>query len=128
MWSRMMENTIFLLDIYGHYPSLENVEVTRLEIDRNGPSLAICFQSKVRPYKPPRKWGSFNRVHFEINYFGLKKINVGQFLRTGSTTIRMWDQDDGIALECRGAVSVESRCEFARVAKITGLLVDEDSH
>jgi hypothetical protein len=128
MWSRMLENTHFLLSIYGHFPSLENVEVTRLEIDRVGLSLMISFITKGLPYKPPTKWGLFNRVYFQIQFFGLEEINLSQFLYTGSTTIRMWDHEDGIAMECSGAVSIGSRCKFARIAMITGLLVDEDSH
>lgn len=34
MWPLRIENPIFLQTIYGHYPDLSSVEITKAEINR----------------------------------------------------------------------------------------------
>ncbi len=126
MWPSRIENPIFLLNIYGHYPSLADVEVTSLQIIRDGPSLKLSFISKVLPYRPPTKWEPFNAVGFELNFFGLKAVNVVHMASHGLSTIKMQDGYGAISMSCEGALKCSLTCGFLLVDKIAGLLQSDE--
>jgi hypothetical protein len=127
MWPSRVENPIFLLNIYGHYPSLADVEVTSLRLIRDGPSLKLSFISEALPYRPQVKWGKFNAVGFELNFFDLKAINIDHMASHGLSTIEMKDGHGAISMTCRGALRCSLTCGFLFVDRIAGLLQsDED--
>lgn len=122
MWPLRIENPIVLQTIYGHYPDLSSVEVTKAEISRDGPSLHLHFISRILPYRPPVKWGPFNAVFFELAFDGVETISVRKFQNHDKSAIRMWDDAGKILLTCEGAVRLSLTCEFMRIIKISGLL------
>jgi hypothetical protein len=127
MWPTRVENPIFLLNIYGHYPSLADVEVTKLLLDRDGPSVKLSFISKVLPYRPPVKWEKFNAVFFQLRLFDMKALSIDHFASHGLSTIRMKDGHGLISMVCEGAVRCSLACGFLFIDRIEGLLQsDED--
>jgi hypothetical protein len=122
MWPLRIENPIFFQTIYGHYPDLSSVEVTKAEITRDGPSLHLHFLSTHLPYRPPVKWGPFNAVHFELGFESVESISVRKFQSHGRSAVRMWDDAGKILLTCEGAVRLSLTCQFMRIIRISGLL------
>ncbi|MER8884097.1 Imm50 family immunity protein [Mesorhizobium sp. M0816] len=76
MWPLRIENPIFLQTIYGNYPDLSSVEVTKAEINRDGPSMYLSFISTVLPYRPPAKWAAFNAVSFGLEFIAVESISL----------------------------------------------------
>jgi len=122
MWPKRVEDSKFLLDIYGHYPNLECIEVTALHIDAGARTLTLSFLSRNLPYRPPAHWEEFNKVFFQIQCFPIASIDLSRFDPLGLSTLRMWDAEALLSIESRGAVDLSLRCEFLRINKLVGLL------
>ncbi|EJM98158.1 hypothetical protein PMI41_04917 [Phyllobacterium sp. YR531] len=66
MWWDYVENPLYLKSIYDSAPSLDRVEIIKLDFDREGPSLLLTFSTEFLPSHPPVKWDSFDRVTFQL--------------------------------------------------------------
>ncbi|MER8637262.1 Imm50 family immunity protein [Mesorhizobium sp. M0664] len=122
MWPLRIENPIFLQTIYGNYPDLSSVQVTKAEINREGPSMYLSFISTVLPYRPPAKWAAFNAVSFGLEFIAVESISLRKFRSHGWSAIRMWDDAGRILLTCEGAVRLSLTCQYMRIKNISGVL------
>ncbi|MER8592995.1 immunity 50 family protein [Mesorhizobium sp. M1182] len=122
MWPLRIENPIFLQTIYGNYPDLSSVEVTKAEINREGPSMYLSFISTVLTYRPPAKWAAFNAVSFGLEFIAVESISLRKFRSHGWSAIRMWDDAGRILLTCEGAVRLSLTCQYMRIKNISGVL------
>lgn len=93
-----------------------------MAMERDGPSIHLGFISTVLPYRPPAKWGEFNAVSFHLHFFDVRSVSVRQFSSDGMSALRMWDEDGTILLTCEGAVRMSLKCQFLRIAGISGIL------
>jgi len=125
MWPLRVEKSDFLLKIYGHYPSLDDVAVTELVVSRDGPSVRLSFLSSVLPYKPPAHWNNFNRVSLGMHFVDVSSISISKFDRVGRSRISMWDQGSEIAACCDGATEFDLRFRHLVIDRISGVLSDE---
>ena len=121
MWPRLVSKADFLLDIYGHYPSLDDVEVTEMFLSREGSSARIAFLSNILPYKAPAYWKPFNRVHFRLFLVGIESVQVEKFGRVGQSQLRMWDESMDVRATCKGAVDFDIRFRHLIVDRVSGL-------
>ncbi|WP_374684831.1 Imm50 family immunity protein [Mesorhizobium sp. J428] len=122
MWPARVENSTFLLGIYGHYPNLDNIEVTAIHIDAGARTLTLSFLSRNLPYKPPSNWEEFNKVLFQLQFFPIESIDLSRFDYLGFSTLRMWDLGSFINVESKGAMDLCLQCVFVRINKLVGLL------
>jgi hypothetical protein len=122
MWPLRIENPIYLEQIYGNQPDLSQVEVTSAQFKRDGATLNLSFISKILPYRPPSRWGQFNAVIFELDFFPLTSLSLRKFGTNGFSCLRMWDEDGSILLTCEGAVQLTTKCQYLRIEKISGVL------
>jgi hypothetical protein len=125
MWPLRIENPEYLQEIYGNYPDISSVEVTRAEFKRDGAALRLSFISKSLPYKPPAKWGRFNAAIFDLQFFPIKSLSLRRFDSNGASSLRMWDEEGAILLTC--AVRLSLTCLYMRIDRISGLLKEPGS-
>ena len=121
MWPLRIENPIFLQTIYGHYPDLSSVEITSSTMSRDGPSMRLSFISTVLPYRPPKKWGPFNAVVFELVFFAVDSVSLRRFQGNGFSSIRMWDDGGKVLLTCEGAVRLSPTSRYLYIKGISGI-------
>ncbi|RWD31469.1 Imm50 family immunity protein [Mesorhizobium sp.] len=121
MWPLRIENPIFLQTIYGHYPDLSSVEVTKAEISLDGPSLHLHFISTRLPTGLPSNADHSTRC-IELAFEGVESISVRKFQSHDRSAVRMWDDAGNILLTCEGTVRLSMTCQFMRIIKISGLL------
>jgi Immunity protein 50 len=120
-WPDIIDNPVYLESIYGNRPSLGPVEMTKIEFDRNGPTVRLNFLSKSLPQSPPKKWGSFNTVAFTVELFSVHKFDFGGFLSEGPTELTYETGKDGQKLVLKGASHGQFHFSYFSITHISGL-------
>jgi hypothetical protein len=122
MWPSRVGKSDFLLKIYGHYPSLDGVEVTELVLSREGPSISLSLLAPTLPYNPPADWKPFNQVFLGLRFVSIDAVEITKLSVDGRSNIRMWDQGSCIRAQCAGAAEFDVHFQHLMIDRISGVL------
>ena len=125
MWPLRVDRSDFLLEIYGHYPSLDSVEVTELVLSREGPSIKLSLLAPTLPYNPPTQWKPSNQVFFGLQLISIDSVEITKLSFDGRSQIRMWDQGPHIRAQCLGAAKFDIQFQHLAIDRISGVLSGE---
>lgn len=81
-WIDALSNPQRVLAVYGDtMPTLENVYIHEVCVDREGPTLRMRFDLSKIPDNPPKKWrrDGLDVVQLEIAFGGVSEIMLGRF-------------------------------------------------
>ncbi|MFU8854673.1 Imm50 family immunity protein [Micromonospora sp. SL1-18] len=81
-WINALSNPQRVLAVYGAtMPTLENVHIHEVCVDREGPTLRMRFDLSKIPTNPPQKWrrDGLDVVQLEIAFGGVSEIAIQQF-------------------------------------------------
>lgn len=124
MWPLRIENSQRLINVYGNLPELNSVEITFIDLSRDGPSARVGLITQRLPFNPPTRWGKFNAVLIELLFFEIFEIEIRRFSRIGISQIDIEDIESRIFANIVGAVEAKILFRDLFVMKIDGLLRD----
>ncbi len=56
MWNELLLNDKPLVFYYSHLPELNDVNIHKIILDRDGPNIFVYFDLAKFPDRPPLKW------------------------------------------------------------------------
>lgn len=127
MWTSRLVNGDFLLKIYGGVPALNHVEITGIELNRDGPLLKIKTLLHDLPKYPPPHWREYDTISIIFDYFPVSKIILTDFKKSGFSSIQMESKPDGnIRCVLSGSVDLSFEAEHIYIDHVSWLLSDPD--
>lgn len=100
-WTDTLENPGGLLAIFGNRcPTLSEVVLHELTLNRDGPRLILRFDVNTFPDSPPKKWvvSRYNRVQLKLLAVGVRKFSAEGFDTDGSINLII-ASEDGVRIE-----------------------------
>ncbi len=130
-WTDVLENPLHILSLYDSPPSLERVDLRRLEC--NGDygffvKLRMVLKempSRIVPYRWPK---TANRAVIDLENYGAADLVVHRWPLGADVTVDIWrETPDAIHVKCTrfGVALVSFVCDLIQVSKVDGYCVDE---
>jgi hypothetical protein len=111
------------IEMFVPEPSLECVILTRLLLDREGPTVTMHVQLRDYPARPPAKWHlqQHNTVVMELQAMGVEHFLVKGWTVDNNVSISIERlADRKLKIRAVGAsVEIELRCGWLRVVGVT---------
>ena len=90
-WLEAVENPEAVTGLFEHAPSLENVEITTVELNRDGPTLTLSILLREYPTHPPARWqreGS-NAAALRLQMIGVESLTFEGWTTENRATITL---------------------------------------
>jgi len=120
MLAETLENSKFLVSLYGPDFSFSDVDLQEIRLGWDGPIAHIVFSLSAFPVKPPEKWRGLNAVQVELSLFPLHDVAVTKFARGNKCSIDIEHLPDGL-------YNVLISGESTASAKVASVSVDKVS-
>lgn len=122
MWTQLLENPS-ALGMFAAEPSLEDVLLNHLVLDREGPTVTITVQLRDYPDKPPAKWHAqkHNAVTTDLQALGVEHLLVRGWTVDNLVSIaieRLPNKKLKIRVSSK-SVGIELLCGWLRVVAVT---------
>jgi Immunity protein 50 len=121
MWTDLLENPK-ALEMFRPEPSLECVVLTKLLVDRDGPTARMSIQAREYPEEPPARWRmqGDNAVIIELEAMGVDHIKLEGWDTENLVSISINRLPDGkLNLHAFGTTTdIEPRCGWLRVVGV----------
>lgn len=125
MWTEVLENPK-AIEMFNPGPSLECVTLSKLLLDRDGPTATMTIQVRDYPANPPAKWRvqQHNAVMIEVQAMGLEHIKVLGWTTANQVSISIKRLPEGkLWIDAAGeGTEVELRCGWLRILGVTPYL------
>jgi len=123
-WLDLAENPEAVKSAFEIAPSLKDVEVVALRIDRDGPTITVDIALSEQPSKLSPRWEriSANAVTLTLQLLGVETVSLDGWATENQATI---DINPGsstkIEVQITGATTqFRCRCQWLRIAGLTG--------
>jgi hypothetical protein len=72
-WHEYLQNPEAVSQLYGASPDLDLIELTNIELERDGPTVTLSIVLPIFPKNPPVKWSrsGFNSVTMRLRLFAV---------------------------------------------------------
>jgi hypothetical protein len=119
-WIDFVENPDAVGGIFEAAPSLSNVEVTSLSIDRDGPALGVSVAVGMFPKTPPSRWPkSANAVTIQLELIGVSGFSLSGWSTENIATITIQRRPNGLEMLISGkTIELNCRCGWLRIKGI----------
>ena len=123
MWIDELENPEAVRKVFETAPTLDNVEITSVTMDREGPTVVLTIALKEVPSKSSPKWQrmGMNAVTLSLQLLAVENLSLEgwathiivkvDITRERNNGLRIWAVGPSIRLTCL--------CRFIRVRGIT---------
>jgi hypothetical protein len=115
-------DSLFLYMLFGGFPSLERVDVHRVEIDRDGPSVYLTFNLPEFAKNVPPKWSQYNTVQMTLAFLNVSALSVGVPRMNMMCDIVMEKVADGVMARITGDFEMSLRAEWVQVRELSAYL------
>ena len=99
MWYTFCENPQAIVQLYTAPPSLDDVEIHEIIMQRDGPHMQLRVELGTFPDKPPAKWPKeANAIQMTLDVWGVRELDLAgwgttnrgtlTFSRTGENMVR----------------------------------------
>lgn len=109
-WTDVLDDPRTVRAIFGHAPSLDQVELLSITLRRDGPIAALDIELAEAefPVFPPHKWreAGFNRVQVHLQCVGVRTLEIRGLETTPIFDLKI--ERDGGVIRVRGATDVMS--------------------
>ena len=107
-WTELLVDPRTIRAIFGQAPSLEQVELVSIVLNRDGPMATLSFELAEFPVDPPKKWreAGFNAVQVRLQALGVRALEIRGLETTPILDLRL--QREGDLLRVSGATDVMS--------------------
>jgi len=78
-WTELLVDPRSIRAIFGSTrPSLTGIELHKIELDRDGPTVRLHLHLPEFPVNPPKKWveRGCNRVWLKLQAIGVREVNI----------------------------------------------------
>jgi hypothetical protein len=118
MWAEFLESPK-AVEMFNPEPSLDNVRLSALLLDHNGPAVTMTIQVRDYPVNPPVKWRiqQYNTVTIEVQGVGLEQITMAGWAVDNLVSMVINRLPEGkLSLHATGqATEIEMRCGWLRI-------------
>jgi hypothetical protein len=121
MWHQLAMNPEALSNLYQSVPELQNVDIHRILLHRDGPVMTISLDLPRFPDKPSRRWHeASNTVQIELDFIGLESIELRGWSTDNIVDIQLNRLPDGkIAINISGAmINLRATCVAFRIQRV----------
>jgi hypothetical protein len=129
-WQNLLENPEVITNLFDNAPSLEDVEIASITMDREGPTIALSILLRDYPTKPSRRWktSGVNAVALHLQLLGVGSIAIeGWSISNRATVTLERDDADQIRVHAAGEnLRFECSCGWLRVDGVTGYHRDKE--
>jgi len=122
-WIEHLQNPQALSRLYKVVPELDRVELTRLELDRDGPTLLLTIVLPRFPDRPPGRWmrSGFNTATLRLRLFAVSSYLQSGWQTENTVRVEMSRTGESISLTAVGErMKLEIICGFIDVAGVAG--------
>jgi hypothetical protein len=129
-WSKLLENPQAVTNLFDSGPSLEDVEITSLTMERDGPTIAMSILLREFPTKPSPRWkrNGVNAVLMRLQLLQVESITVEGWSILNRATITL-DRGNADQVQVRAAgqkLRLKCTCGWLRVDGVNGYHRAED--
>ncbi|MBY0503852.1 MAG: immunity 50 family protein [Bryobacteraceae bacterium] len=122
MWSSVIENPR-AIEMFQQEPSLENITLSTLLLEHEGPTVTMVVQLRDYPASPPAKWRlqDNNAVTMDLQALGVEQITLSGWSTENQVSILIERAAGGqLRLRARGTTTdVEILCGWLRIIAVT---------
>jgi hypothetical protein len=122
-WLDLAENPEAVKSAFDLAPSLKDVEVISLHLDRNGPTVVVEVALNEQPSKPSFRWerNGVNAVNLKLELLGVESLTLDGWASENPVTIGI-QRDDSTKITVRiTGLTTEFTCG-CRWLRIGGLV------
>lgn len=93
-WLSAVENSKAITSLFDVVPSLEDVEISALNLDRGGPTMTLSILLRDCPTTLPARWQTrrFNATSIQLQILGIESI-----------TLEGWSTDNRASITIEGS-------------------------
>ncbi|MER7954331.1 Imm50 family immunity protein [Streptomyces sp. NPDC096030] len=108
-WTLIIESAKEVAGTYATPLSLNDCELSYVQIDERGTSVTMGFETPVLPSSPPPAWAhkSYNAVGFYVKFTRVKELRItGWDSSVREASVNLSSRDDGslrVSVEAEGA-------------------------
>jgi hypothetical protein len=96
-WITMVENPKAITYLYDEVPALQDMEVSKVTLDRNGPTLKFDMDFPRFADHVPSRWEKqSNTVHIEVDFYSVSDLKLSGFSTTPVFDFELSQTQDGI--------------------------------
>jgi hypothetical protein len=129
-WQNLLENPEAITGLFENAPSLEDVEIASITLDREGPTIALSILLRDYPTKPSPRWkrSGVNAVAMRLQLLGVSSAIIeGWSISNRATVTLKRDATDQIQVHAVGKnLRLECSCGWLRVDGVTGYQRDKE--
>lgn len=121
-WFELTENPKAITSLFERPPSLEAVEVMRIKIDRDGPTIELTLGLNEYPTSKPARWkqSDANAATLNLQLVGVTSIEHVGWSTTNNAAVNMQRIDSGLEVTAIGlTLRLRCHCSHARIAGIS---------
>ena len=129
MWLEAVDNAEAVCSLYDSPPSLKRVWTRKVELQQDGPTLALHIQIRDLPNRPPPRWREpYNAVTFEMLLLGASDLHVEGWDTENIADVLFRRNETGTieASILGGRFVMSPRCIGIRVQKFSPFLADHE--
>lgn len=127
-WIDLLLDAMSLKALFGtSLPSLNNVNLHEITLDRDGPRVLLRFDLDDFPKTPPKKWvdAGYTRVQLVIAAFVVHEVLISGWNTTNKVDMKVEKIGDLIAVSAKNdAVSFTIKAEFFNLRSVSGYAVN----
>ena len=122
-WAELAENPKALTSLFDEVPSLSNVEILSIKMDRDGPTVDLVVAVKEYPGSPPLRWRT-NREHavaINLQLMALESFRIEGWSTENHGEITVFRNGEGkLELFAKGVdFQVRSTFGFLRIVRVS---------
>lgn len=128
-WHDLTLNPSYIMSFYSSPPTLSRVEIFKISLNRDGPTLTLTLDGIALPDNPPLKWHNheYNKAQLALDFFDISAIELSKWGRNNIVDIVVAeDSDRRILVNCHNSdVILSFACNNFKVTKLSTYL-DKD--
>ena len=129
-WQNLLENPEAITTLFQNVPSLEDVEIVSITMDREGPTIMLSILLRDYPTKPSPRWNrnGVNAVALRLQLLGVVSTIIEGWSNSNRATVTLErDAADQIQVHAAGEdLRLECSCGWLRVDGVTGYHLDKE--
>ncbi|MGW2201161.1 Imm50 family immunity protein [Streptomyces sp. NPDC001774] len=108
-WTSIIESAKEIAGSYAMPPSLNDCELSYVQIDERGTSVTMGFETSTLPSSPPPAWAhkNYNAVEYYVKFTRVKELRItGWDCSVREASVNLSSCDDGslrVSVEAEGA-------------------------
>ena len=127
-WLDLTENPQAISSLFQKTPSLSNIEIMSIKIDRDGPTLELTVALSEYPASPPARWLHANTAVLTVQLVGLESIHMEGWAVENRATITVSKLDGHLEVLAQGSnLDLRCKCEWLRIAGVSAYLREATS-